>query len=210
MKLHGIVPVKALGGAKSRLATVLTPAERRRLVLDMFEQVLGTLRRACVSAVWVVSADPEVLAIAAARGANPVLEQGVGLNAALEQARRAAHAAGAEALVVVPADVPLLTPGDLAALLALLQGGADVALAPDGAGRGTNALALRAGAKLPFSFGEGSAERHMRLAADQGLTARRFHSPTLALDVDDQPSLARYRALALPPPARQPVEHPCP
>jgi 2-phospho-L-lactate guanylyltransferase len=200
MNIHGIVPVKALGQAKSRLAAVLTPAERRRLVLEMFELVLDALRRSCVNAVWVVSADAEVLAMAAARRLNPVVEQGAGLNAALEQARQAARAAGAEALVVVPADVPLLTPGDLAALQALLQGGADVALAPDGAGRGTNALALRAGAPLPFSFGEGSAERHLRLAAEQGLIARRYHSPTLALDVDDQLSLARYRAIALPPP----------
>jgi 2-phospho-L-lactate/phosphoenolpyruvate guanylyltransferase len=208
MNLHAIVPVKALGQAKSRLAVVLTPAERRRLVIDMFEQVLATLRRACVSAVWVVSADPEILAIAAARRANAVAEQGGGLNAALEQARRAARGGGAEALVVVPADVPLLTPADVAALLALLHSGADVALAPDGAGRGTNALALRASAALPFSFGEGSAERHLRLAAEQGLIARRHHSPTLALDVDDQPSLARYRALALPP-SRQALEQPC-
>lgn len=208
MNIHGIVPVKALGQAKSRLAAVLTPAERRRLVLEMFELVLEALRRSCVSAVWVVSADPDVLALAAARRANPVLDQGAGLNAALEQARQAARAAGAEALLVLPADVPLLTPADLAALHALLQGGADVALAPDGAGRGTNALALRAGAPLPFSFGEGSAERHLRRAAELGLLARRYHSPTLALDVDDQPSLARYCALALPP-ARQLAERPC-
>lgn len=213
MKLHAIVPVKALALAKSRLAPVLTPAERRRLVLDMFERVLATLGRACVSAVWVVSADPELLALAAARRANPIAERGGGLNAALEQARRAAEASGAQALVVVPADVPLLTPADIGALLALLRGGADVVLAPDEAGRGTNALALRARAELPFSFGEGSAERHLRLAAERGLIVRRHHSPTLALDVDDPPSLARYRALTMPepaPPARPALGNSCP
>lgn len=197
MNLHAIVPVKALERAKSRLAGVLTPPERRMLVTEMLGRVLAALGQPPVARAWVVSADPVVLALAAARGATPLPEAAAGLNSALEYARLAARAAGADALVVLPADVPLVAPGDVRALAGLLAL-ADVALAPDTAGRGTNALALRAGADLPFAFGEGSAERHLQLAAARGLAARLYHSPSLALDVDDQPSLARYRALTGP------------
>ena len=199
MQLHAIVPVKALERAKGRLVGMLSPAERRLLVLEMLGRVLRVLRRAPVAVVWVVSADATVLACAESYGARPLLERAQDLNGALEQARQAARAADAEAVVVVPADVPLLAPSDIAGLAALLTGGAAVALAPDAAGQGTNALAMRAAVELPFTFGVGSAALHLRAAAERGLPARLYHSPTLALDVDDAPSLARYRALVAEP-----------
>lgn len=202
MRLHAIVPVKALERAKSRLAPALAPAERRLLALEMLARVLATLDGAPVERVWVVSGDPVVLAMAAAHGATPLPEAAADLNRALEQAREAARAAGAEALVVIPADVPLVTPADIAALAALLAAGADVALAPDTAELGTNALALRAAADLPFAFGEESAPRHLGAAAERGLVARSYRSPTLALDVDDPAGLARYRALSTEPTCR--------
>lgn len=198
--LHAVVPVKRLERAKSRLAAVLAPAERRLLVLEMLGRVLATLCRSPLAAIWVVSGDPLVLAQASRYGARPLREREGELNSALEHARAVAIAAGADALLIVPADVPLLRADDVRGMLGLLRAGADVALAPDDAGLGTNALALRATAGLPFSFGEESALRHMGLAAERGLVARRFASPTLELDVDDPVSLARYRALALPPP----------
>lgn len=194
MELHAIVPVKALDRAKSRLASALTPAERRRLVREMFERVLAALAAAPVRVTWVVSPDAEVLALAATWGARPLAEGPSELNAALEQARGAARAAGATALIVVPADVPLVRPADIAAIAGLLTDGADVVLAPDAAGTGTNGLALRADVALPFRFGGDSAALHLRAAAARGLVTRLYRAPGLALDVDDPAGLARYQA----------------
>ena len=204
MSLHAIVPVKALDRAKSRLAGALAPAERRALVLEMLARVVAALRdpAAPVAGVWLVSADPTALGLAAAWGARPLREAAGELNGALEQARGAALATGAEALLVLPGDVPLVTPADIAAMAGLLRDGADVTLATDAEGSGTNALGLRRGADLPFSFGPASAARHAAAAAARGLLLRRYSSPTLALDVDGPESLARYRALAPAPPAR--------
>jgi 2-phospho-L-lactate guanylyltransferase len=39
-----LVPVKALAAAKGRLAPLLSPLERRLLVLAMFEDVVATLQ----------------------------------------------------------------------------------------------------------------------------------------------------------------------
>ncbi len=192
--LHAIVPVKALDQAKSRLACALTPPERRQLTLEMLERVLAALNAAPLAAVWVVSPDAEVLERAAALGARPLLESRAELNPALEQARSAARAAGAAALIVVPADVPLVSPEDIDAMAGLLARGADMVLASDALGMGTNALALRAGAEVPFRFGGNSAAIHLRAAVERGLVARLYRSPRLALDVDDSAGLARYRA----------------
>jgi 2-phospho-L-lactate/phosphoenolpyruvate guanylyltransferase len=195
MNLHAIVPVKALPQAKSRLAIALAPAGRRALVIEMLGRVLQTLRNPAVTTIWLVSADPVALAAGAAWGARPLHDRAGELNGALEQARTAAWAAGASALLVVPADVPLITPADVAALAAALAAGADVALAPDTAGSGTNALALRRHAELPFRFGPASAAHHLAEAAARGLRVHQISSPTLALDIDLPANLARYRSL---------------
>lgn len=204
MLLHAIVPVKSLDRAKSRLAVALVPAQRRALVLEMLARVVASLRHpaSTVDVVWLTSADPAALQLAAAWGARPLREAVGELNGALELARAAALAAGAAALLVVPGDVPLITPGDVAAMGALLRDEADVALAADAEGSGTNALGLRREARLPFRFGENSAARHAAEAAALGLRLCRYSSPTLALDVDVPAGLVRYRALAPAPAVR--------
>ena len=53
-----VVPVKGLAAAKQRLAPALGPQLRRRLVLTMLEDVLGTLARVpAIEKVLVVTRD---------------------------------------------------------------------------------------------------------------------------------------------------------
>ncbi|NJM07953.1 hypothetical protein HC891_19825 [Candidatus Gracilibacteria bacterium] len=72
--------------------------------------------------------------------------------------------------------------------------GADVALVPDAAERGTNAVGLWLSAALPFLFGDESFARHRAAAAWQELIVEIYRSPSIALDVDTPPMLARYRS----------------
>jgi 2-phospho-L-lactate guanylyltransferase len=136
-----------------------------------------------LAGVAVISRDPAVRALAAAQGAQPLVERGYDLNAALEQARAAVVAAGAAAVLVLPADLPLLTAEDLAGLCAQAQLGDGVVIAPSHDG-GTNALLLRPPLALPYAFGVDSFARHCALAAAAGLPCRVYRSPTLAWDVD--------------------------
>lgn len=206
-RVHAVVPVKALERAKSRLAGILSPAERRDLALLMLRRVLAVLgtRRPpaphpgsadtplALAEIWLLSSDEQVLALAAETGARPLPDRADDLNAALEQARVAVAEAGADALLVVPADLPTMTPADVSRLLDALAGGAEVVIAPDGANQGTNALALRLPSPLVFQFGRDSFTRHLADAARLHLDAAIIHSPTLALDVDTPESLARFR-----------------
>ncbi len=197
MQIHAVVPVKALARAKSRLAAALGDGERRALVREMLGHVLTTLlacRGTALAEVWVISADPEVLALAEASGARTMADRAGDLNGALDQARARLEAAGAGAMLVIPADVPLISPRDVAALARTLAAGADMAMATDRQGDGTNALGLRLPSALPFRFGERSAGLHLNEADEHGLLAQVYWSPSLALDVDDPESLARYEA----------------
>lgn len=188
--LQAVVPIKPLALAKGRLAPVLAPDERRALVLAMLADVLRALRQTRqISAITVVCSDDEVAALARHHGAATLPDTADSLNGALAQAAAHAIATGAEALLVLPGDVPLAT---LGALEALLHVDANVVLVPSRDG-GTNAMLLRPPNALPFLFGVGSLARHQSAATNAQLSVQVLHDPALALDID---SCGDLRALA--------------
>ncbi len=196
LSIHAVVPVKALSHAKSRLAGFLSLIERRDLVIEMLRRVLTTLmtcRGAAIADVWVISADPEVLALARSAGTRTILDSAGSLNGALEQARARLVAAGVATMLVIPADVPLISCTDVFSLANALAGEADLILATDRQGDGTNALGLHLPGALPFRFGAQSARLHREDATTLGLRLQLYASATLSLDVDDPESLACYR-----------------
>jgi 2-phospho-L-lactate guanylyltransferase len=183
--IAALVPVKRLAQAKSRLRSVLSDSQRRDFVLAMLEDVLRlTLGQSSIATTAVVSADDEALAFARRLGAQPIREPRSvrGLNAALAFAADVLARQGASGLLVLPADVPLTTPADIAAILAAWQEAA-VVLCPSHSG-GTSALALRPPQAIPFRFGSRSFAAHRRAAAERGLAATVLSRPGLALDVD--------------------------
>lgn len=190
MSVFAVVPVKDLLGTKSRLSPILDPASRAGLTLYMMSRVLSALREAGVENACVVSPDRLVLEKVRETGATPLLQESRGLNPALEEGRRWATDQGASSLLVLPADLPLLGAPDVRALL---QRGEDssVVLSPDGVRTGTNALLLRPPDALPFAFGPGSYEAHLRAARERCLSVTACERPNLAFDLDTGEDLAR-------------------
>jgi 2-phospho-L-lactate guanylyltransferase len=189
------VPVKPLAGAKSRLAPVASPDERRALTLAWLRHVLAVLRDTPqVVRVLVVSADPEVLATATACGATPLPELAeAGLNAAITHAATVAERAGASGLLVLPADLPNLSNPDITALFVAAEGlpGPGIVLAPDHRERGTNALLLSPPTAIPPAFGPDSFAHHRAAAKAAGLSVAVVHRPGLAGDIDTPEDLER-------------------
>ena len=189
--IAALVPAKALSQAKGRLAAVLSDEERRQLALAMLEDVLTAL--AGVPAIGrraVVSPDAEVLAQAQRLGAVPIAEppQSRGVNRALSYAAAQLSAQGAQALLVVPVDVPAIIPAEVEAILEALPGERGVVLCPSLA-RGTSALALRPPDAIPFRFGRNSFLAHRREANARGLAARVLRIASLAVDIDSPDDL---------------------
>ncbi len=189
--VFAVVPVKDLAGTKSRLAPVLDPGARAGLTLYMMGRVVAALRGAGVENVGVVSPDRVVLGEAEERGAAPLRQESRGLNPALEEGRRWAMERGASELLVLPADLPLLDPEDVRAVLGAAGEAPSVVISPDYSHAGTNALLLRPPDALPFSFGAGSYEAHLRAAEGRGLGVRVRERPHLAFDLDTAGDLAR-------------------
>jgi 2-phospho-L-lactate guanylyltransferase len=179
-----VIPVRSFDGAKSRLGAVLDAEERRDLVTRLLRQtVAAALSTPDVDMVIVVSPDPDVLDLASAAGARPLAQRSRGLNPALQEARLAA--APATRLLIVPGDLPAVSPAALSAVLRAgdAAGSPSVVLAPDRHGRGTNALLLDPPEVIDPAFGGDSRAAHAWLASSADVTFAEVDS-ALALDVD--------------------------
>ncbi len=196
-----LVPVKTRGLCKSRLSDRLAAEARLSLVRSMLERCLGALRESrTIDRIAVVSPERDTIPSDILMLADP----GGGLNAALEAGRLALLEQGARELLVLPADLPLVTAGDIDTLVDLGRRGG-FALATDAAGTGTNALYVAPPAPFRFQFGPGSRFLHMQEAVRLGLGAELLRTAGLELDVDGPSDLGeliarddvRYRALPL-------------
>lgn len=195
MSLWAVVPVKPLRKAKSRLGAALSEADRVALSRQMLGRGLDCLAAVPeVRRILVVSRDSEVLALARAHGAHTLSERPpIELNKALDLATRAAIGGGASGVLILPADLPLVTPQDLQALLALIEAPPSVVLAPDRRMEGTNALLLSPAGLIEYEFGPSSFDRHRAAALAAGARVAVCDRPGLALDLDLPEDLGVYR-----------------
>jgi 2-phospho-L-lactate/phosphoenolpyruvate guanylyltransferase len=190
-----ILPIKTLDDAKQRLAQELDPRPRRALVEAMFSDVLVALRRATlVDQVLVVSKDHNAQRIAGGYGATVCDDEDTGHNDAATRGIERALELGADRVLLVPGDCPMLDPGELDDLLRRPVEPPSVLIVPDRHGTGTNALLLDPPDAMKPSFGPGSHDRHTRHASAAGITALTVELPSLALDLDTPEDLQAVEA----------------
>ena len=186
MTFWAIVPVKPLRRGKSRLAGILTEDERadlNRALLQHTLQTLSELRE--VDEVLVVSRDPQVLTIARNYGARTVREDGQPeLNTALKRATVIAQVYATRGVLVLPADLPLISREDALALVERATDPPVVVIAPDRHGKGTNALLISPAGLIEYDFGEDSFQRHCDLVKKAGARLEVVNLPSLGLDLD--------------------------
>lgn len=195
MSLWAIVPVKPIRRAKSRLAGALNQEERIALSREMLRRVLRALAGVeRIERTLLVSRDSEALALGRRHGARTLSERPpIDLNQALDQATRAAVGSGATAVLVVPADLPLVTSEDVEALIDLAEPSPSLVLAPDRHRDGTNAFLASPPGLIEYQFGPKSLSRHISAAVAASIRVAECDRPGLALDLDLPEDLALYR-----------------
>jgi 2-phospho-L-lactate guanylyltransferase len=160
-------------------------ARREALVLAMLEDVLEAIDQArSIERTIVVSSEPLAAAPAVARGAEmaPDPDDGGHSGAALAGIGRAREL-GAECVVLLPGDCPLLEPRELDRLLTGVPMNF-VAIVPDRHGTGTNALVLAPPDAIRPAFGEGSCARHVAAAREATGPYAVEELDSLGLDLD--------------------------
>ena len=217
-RIAAIIPVGTLEGAKTRLGGTLDAEERQDLVERLLARtVFVALATDGLDDVLVVSPDREVLRRAADLGARTLRQRSVGLNAGLDEGRQDVVAGGADAILVLPIDLPFVTTQAVAAVLERLTAGAalprpvadfaavagsaavadfaTVVLVTDRHGCGTNALALRPPHAIAFAFGPDSRRAHHAAAEAVGGRYVEVDGP-LAFDLDTPDDLVVVESMA--------------
>lgn len=187
-----IVPVKAPGEGKSRLAGVLRAHERQALVEAMLDRVIAAaegceaIARVCIVGPSDHGLDDRVTLLR---------EGGGGLNGALSTAVERLvddilAPSRPDRLIVVAGDLPQIDVRDFA-MLADVRANA-IGIAPDRHGTGTNALSvpLSAAPRFRFRFGPGSYALHREGAHRLGYTVDTMLSDGLEKDIDEPADLA--------------------
>ena len=169
-----IVPFKGLDGGKTRLAAVLSSAERARVAVEMLERVLVACEGAAsIARTLLVTPDPSL------RDLHSEILVDAGTGHADAVALALADPRAREGAIVVMADCPLATSDALDALTEAAQPLSLVA-ARDG---GVNALALRDPSLFAPVFGVPAAETVARARA-AGIEPVLVDDERLSLDVD--------------------------
>lgn len=185
MKATAVLPVKRFAAAKRRLAAGIGDERRRALVAAMLEDTLEAIAASrSIERTILVSGEPRAQEIAAGAGCEVVPDPADAghVEATLAGIARA-EVEGAECVVLLPGDCPLLDPRELDRLLTGLPE-SYVAIVPDRHGAGTNALVLTPPGAIEPAFGEGSCARHVAAAREAGVPFAVEELPSLALDLD--------------------------
>jgi 2-phospho-L-lactate/phosphoenolpyruvate guanylyltransferase len=204
MDLWAAVPVKECGLAKERLSPMLQPRTRQALALAMLEDVLAAVTATPgLAGLLVVTVDPEASRLAARYGAR-LVEAGAreGHTGAVAAAARLLAAERQAGMLTLPGDIPLVTPAELAQLLAAHAPAPSFTIAPSHDERGSNAIACSPPDVVPLRFGEDSFYPHLRAAEACGITPNVVRLAGVALDIDNPDDVVSFLHVDAPTRAR--------
>jgi 2-phospho-L-lactate/phosphoenolpyruvate guanylyltransferase len=198
-RIAAIIPVGPLEAAKTRLGGALDAEEREDLAERFLSRTLAAVLAVDrLADVLVVTPDRAVLQRAAELGARTLRQRSSGLNAGLAEARDDVVAGGADAIVVLPIDLPFVTAEAIETVLAPMQedrAGSRVVLVTDRHASGTNVLALRPPGVIDFRFGPDSRRAHRDAAANAHAEYVEIDGP-LSFDLDTPADLVLVESIA--------------
>jgi 2-phospho-L-lactate guanylyltransferase len=181
-----VVLIKDFDSAKQRLSSVLDAEARRVLAADLAQAVLGATGPEAL-----VVAGSEALASELRRLGNEMIVDRSGQNGAAAAGIRHAVAGGAEAVLLLSSDLPLIRRETVKLMLdeaEALEPPAVLAAPAIGRG-GTNALYLAPPDVIGLHFGDDSLAKFQADARERGARFALHESPELALDIDEPSDL---------------------
>lgn len=189
-----VVPVKDTTNAKFRLREALSKKLRRHLALDMLEDVLAALAASPgLAGSIVVTEDTAAMSLAVMYRAD-IASEGArdGQTGAVAAAAQRLAREGKRAMLTIPGDVPLVTPEEIAQIVAAHDRTPDFVIVPAHDERGSNAILCAPPDAVPLKFGDDSFLPHLEAARRAGLEPKILRLPRLGLDIDHPADLAAF------------------
>jgi 2-phospho-L-lactate guanylyltransferase len=186
------VPVKEFAGAKQRLTSLLSPAQRELLAETMLEDVLSALAGATLLAgILVNTVDPRAAALAERYGARVVTEGARdGHTGAVNGMARVLADSGA--LLTVPGDIPRVTAQEIDAVVASCRSAPSFTIVPAHDELGSNAVLCSPPFAVPLRFGDDSYFPHLLAARRMSIEPAIVRLPGIGLDIDHPVDLLAF------------------
>ncbi len=186
-----LIPVKDLTRAKQRLASLMTQEERTQLAWAMLENTFAVVAQVTtIDRIVVVTLYEPAIALAKSYGMEVALEtEQLSESASVDFGSREVTRCGAQSVLRLPIDLPLITVEDIETILACERQSnpsvPSVVIVPSQDGTGTNAIMRRPPTLFPSHFGTGSLAKHLSEAAQIKAECKVIDLPRIALDIDE-------------------------
>ncbi len=187
MRVFAIIPVKRFKNAKKRLSSILDDDDRAHLSSLMLEDTLNILSSdPLLSEVVIVSSDKRAEELALKHGAKFLHEEEEkGVNSAIALADRYSIEKSAEATIVIPQDLPLLSRTDISQPYKMAEEESRcIIITPSLRYDGTNMLLRKPPWVIATSYDSDSYNTHVNTANKLGVPVKRLLSMTLMHDID--------------------------
>ena len=190
MRVFAIIPIKELSASKKQLSAVFSPSERSSLTAAMLEDVLKALKSSTITEIIIVGADSMSHQVADKHGASYFSKGRVGLDRAVKKAVEWCIEKKADAVLALPANIPLASSKDIDRIVELGSEESSVVLSPSMNG-GMNALFLNPPNVIQTCFGPSCFFKNVETAIKKDVIIRFYSSRELAMDVDSEEDLQR-------------------
>ena len=188
MTIWAILPVKPLSQSKTRLAPILSQAERATLTQHLLEHTIEVLQAVPqIDQILVVSRDETVLNTARRYHTLTFTERApFELKTAVTQATKYATLQAVDSILIIPADLPFLQAYEIQNILDKVSSSESCIICPDEKQNGTNAFMLPPSTNFKFQYGPNSYQKHLDEAKRLNLAIQTITTPGISFDLDTE------------------------
>lgn len=192
-----LIPVKNLKFANERLSSVLSQEDRTALAYAMLEDVFSSVAKSSLAdKIAVVTLDKKAMLMADEYGFVIIDEEKQeNESSSVDYALKICKDLGAESVLVIPGDAPLITESDIDFILEKIKAHPHVILVPSGDKLGTNAILRKPPDILSSMFGHDSFRKHREQAEEKNVPYEIYENKNIALDIDEPADIETLRKL---------------
>jgi len=193
MTIWAVLPVKRYAVGKSRLRSLFSEAEIAQLNRQLFESTFTKIREIPeIDHVLVISREDLALDWCRSHGGTALMEDSPSsLNLAVTKAQGYVSEHGGGCFLVLPSDLPLMTPQDISRLIEQMDGKRILVIVPDHLQSGTNALLMSDPELIKPCFGTDSFRKHTRQALAKNAELVVYLNQNIQWDLDTSLELNR-------------------
>ena len=192
-----LIPVKNLDFANERLSAVLSQEDRTALAYEMLKDVFEAASQSTLpDKIAVVTLDKNAMLMADKLDFAIINEENQeSESSSVDYALKVCKEMGAESVLVIPGDAPLITAEDIDFVIDKVKDHPHIIMVPAADKLGTNAILRKPPDVITSMFGHDSFRKHKEQADEKNIPYEVYELPNIALDIDEPADIEQLKTL---------------